>query len=548
MEIKSVAKFIKSVSKWNRRRLDRRHNQKVLLEPVNIPNDGKFVVLTTRHCLHVAYLIKDALERIGRTVSVITDEPANGFSKSFHFVICPQMFPKLPGQYVAFQMEQSVHHRWFTPQYFDILKKATAVLDYSVRNISFLEENGFSYNKIYYVPIDVRNRKSFGVCCDEKKYDVLFYGDASNERRKRFLGELSKEFDVKVVTNLFGEELHRELLSAKVVVNVHYYENALLETTRIYECLSLGVSVVSEESSNMGEYPHLLGRIHFTPIDNVVAMTAKVRQVLNGEVSTEYGINSANSVVGGNLFDYYFYRFLLAHDLMSFAEFVDQTEHQINLNFDVLCLGLPESIKRKESFDRDNSMGFGYFPGIRHGLGWVGCGLSYKYLANISKKRGLSTLAICEDDVFLKSGWMERFKNVRSYLNHRAQGWDLFCGLLTDFHAETSIRRIDCFLNENFIEVDKMTGMVFNIYGVRAFDKLMQWDENDRIVQSNTIDRYIESCGDLSIVTVFPFLVGHKDDLNSTLWGNAQNSHYNEMISRSERDLMSEMEKMKSEI
>ena len=74
--------------------------------------------------------------------------------------------------------------------------------------------------------------------------------------------------------------------------------------------------------------------------------------------------------------------------------------------------------------------------------------------------------------------------------------------------------------------------MVFNIYNYSVYSKIYSWDEDDRL-SHNTIDRYIEQHGGIQGVITSPFLVGHKEDLFSTLWG-TQNTMYKEMIARSQ--------------
>jgi hypothetical protein len=62
---------------------------------------------------------------------------------------------------------------------------------------------------------------------------------------------------------------------------------------------------------------------------------------------------------------------------------------------------------------------------------------------------------------------------------------------------------------------------------------MILWDESDRDVATNPIDRYLER-GKLTVVTSWPFLVGHKSHLRSTLW-NVDNEEMAPMIRRSER-------------
>jgi hypothetical protein len=80
-----------------------------------------------------------------------------------------------------------------------------------------------------------------------------------------------------------------------------------------------------------------------------------------------------------------------------------------------------------------------------------------------------------------------------------------------------------------------MTGTVFNIYSQNALRLLADWtyvgpDE------TLTIDRYLEARANLRVVTAFPFVAGHKDELISTLWG-FRNSSYRDWIATSQRQL-----------
>lgn len=66
-----------------------------------------------------------------------------------------------------------------------------------------------------------------------------------------------------------------------MVVNLHYYEGALLETTRIYECLSLGVPLVSETSVDRAEHAALDGAVRFVPVGDLPALLQALDEVLN---------------------------------------------------------------------------------------------------------------------------------------------------------------------------------------------------------------------------------------------------------------------------
>ena len=77
--------------------------------------------------------------------------------------------------------------------------------------------------------------------------------------------------------------------------------------------------------------------------------------------------------------------------------------------------------------------------------------------------------------------------------------------------------------------------MVFNLYDKSVFKTISEWDYMNRDLRTNAIDRYLEK-DKMRVLTTLPFLVGHKEDLDSTLW-NGKNSIYNPGILSSSKRL-----------
>lgn len=497
---------------------------------------GPIVVLTTRHCEYIAREIRDALGRVGINSEIIFERPEAGYADVPHFVICPQFFPVLPGFYVAFQMEQSVSSRWFTDEYLRMLENSFAIFDYSMTNIDFLKSKGLSLKQIYYVPVGpLPGLLTDPVQVEESgEYDVVFYGDANNERRQEYLRELRKRFRVKVVSELFGEDLYRILAGARLIVNIHYYAGALLETTRIWECLSLGKLVVSERSSDMEDHADLDGIVDFVEIDDIQAMVDRVGYWLENDAQRRQRIeNNLQKITGGlNRFDYFFFRFLLATDNIGFEEFWREAGSKYRLAGDRLCLNLPEYTDRSRDFRADDRYGFELLPGLRHSKGWLGCAMSYKYMIRLAREHGLERVTICEDDVEFPGDFDEAMASVDVYLAERRGDWDIFSGLMADLHKDASILAVDQHDGRSFVTTDRLISTVMNIYNRTVFDTIVEWDEGNRNVETNTIDRYLEKNSKLKIVVSDPFLVGHKEEQHSTIWG-FQNTQYADLIAAS---------------
>ncbi|WP_440973086.1 GT99 family glycosyltransferase N-terminal domain-containing protein [Pseudomonas koreensis] len=490
-------------------------------------------ILTTKHCIYVAELIKRNLEKAGFPADIIFEAPSTGFDSTLHFVICPQIFTTLPGTYIAFQMEQSVSSRWFEDSYLRTLENAYAIFDYSSINVQFLQDKGLSFKQIYYTPISyISDYAAPGSV--EKEYDILFYGDANNERRQEYLAALKKKYKTKVISNIFGSTLYKEIAKAKLVVNIHYYEGALLETTRIYECLSRDALIISESSSDIDDHKSLENIVDFTKIGDIQEMMERVDFWLSDDALREKKIAQNRKALrdGPDEFEYYFQRFLLATDHISFDKFYDIAGRNIQFKTEYVCLGLPESTERRKDFEQDNKVGFQYFPGLRHSAGWIGCGLSYKFILRKAYEQNFKNITVCEDDVEFLDGWKAKFDQIHEHLESKEKGWDIFSGLIANLHAETSIKEIEAFEDYELIHINKMTSTVLNTYNASVFPKVMKWDENFRDPYKNTIDRFIESQSNIDVITTAPFLVGHKEELMSTLWG-FKNTQYTDMINAS---------------
>jgi hypothetical protein len=85
--------------------------------------------------------------------------------------------------------------------------------------------------------------------------------------------------------------------------------------------------------------------------------------------------------------------------------------------------------------------------------------------------------------------------------------------------------------DEQMVYLDRMISMVFNLYNPKSLELIANWNEIDHDTETNAIDRYLENKS-LRVLTTAPFLVGHKEDLQSTIWGK-QNTIYSALIEKS---------------
>ncbi|EPY7158514.1 hypothetical protein MXF23_02465 [Klebsiella quasipneumoniae] len=517
---------------------------------------GTVRILATQHTLFVAHLIEKNLLDCGIKGHVSTAYSVEQDMGQMHIVVCPQMFKQLPRNYIAFQMEQSVNSRWFTDEYFSRLNNAVAIFDYSLKNIEYLLDKGIPYQKLFYMPISSfpdypAHLADNGYVLDDQKgdihADVLFYGDPNCERRKAYLQELKKHFNVTVASEVFGDKLTRMVKNAKVVVNIHYYENALLETTRLYETISLGTPVVSESSSDIVEHEDLQDVIDFCPIGDIPAIVEKIQNLLSDkEYYNERKEKIKHFTNVDNKNNYYLRRYLLSIDKLNFPQYKSIFSFEQFQTGDVprLCLSLSETPVRRKAFFASPSHGFQFFEGIRYRIGWIGCGMSYKYMLSGMLASKAEMGIICEDDVIFPVDYDNKLNKIINHLQSTEAKWHIFAGIIAHLHEDTKVLDVKVIDGIEYIYIDKMTSMVMNIYSRRGMDLISQWDEKNIDAETNTIDRYVESAQDLVVVTTLPFLVGYAEEQQSTLWG-FENSQYTSLIKASEKLLAEKVAEFK---
>lgn len=273
---------------FNRKRLHARKRRAMLLMSKDlIPEYLPFKmgvevnILSPVHTIYIARQLVLAFGASGKSVQISIVEPDSGWGDGAWVVICPQAYESLPPKYVAYQLEQSGTSKHFTEKYLNRLRQAVAVWDYSSQNVDFLIENGVDAKRIKHVPI-IYTLDPKPVVRTDYEFDVVFYGDVNNERRKFILARLGEKFKLKIVSGVYGDELYEQLKRARCVVNIHYYDDALLETTRVYECLSMNLCVVSERARDQVEHGELDGVVDFVDVGDVQGIVDAVADLVAG--------------------------------------------------------------------------------------------------------------------------------------------------------------------------------------------------------------------------------------------------------------------------
>ena len=493
--------------------------------------------------MYVAKLIEHHLSRHGwKTETILNKDTPQDFSHDYYFVLTPtdSTYARLPPneKRISFQMEQTVSDRWFTEQYIDILRESRCVLDYSTANLPCLQNLGIQYPVVYHLPLGGLPSYADGCLASSREYDILFYGDyLKSSRRRRLLAALKERFNVLTVVDVYGQEMKEMIKAARIVINLHFYEGmGMLESTRIYECLSLGTAVVSESPLDRAEYPELEGVVRYFEPESIDEMLAVVQDSLACPVASE-DIEKAVRI-SAKRFSFMFDRMLIAENFLSEKSAYDLEIVEPNSS-EIVAVSMPETVDRRRDLMKDMvdfPFPFRVFDGIRRRPGPIGCGLSHSVLAHRALAKGLKRLTIMEDDVVFPHDFSRKWPSVVRFLDLRSGEWDIFAGVVAELRQNTSVLWAVEFEGLIYAAIDEMVSTVFNVYSDRGLRILASWkSETAEGIMAN-IDQHIRRQERLRVVVTYPYLVEHRKEALSTI-ETTHNDVYWKMIAKSQETL-----------
>lgn len=191
---------------------------------------------------YISHALRHMLNEKNVECEIITN--INRANPELHIIPFAQTVSAFPPNYIIYQLEQKDISKWIDARYEQAILGSRITWDYSESNIAKFPEH--VQKKMVFFPIPLVPITLSHVT---PKSDVLFYG-SMNPSRQQKLHQLQQilqpEYRVRIITSSFGEALFREIMQAKIVVNIHYYSNAILETYRICEVLACNRIVVSE--------------------------------------------------------------------------------------------------------------------------------------------------------------------------------------------------------------------------------------------------------------------------------------------------------------
>ena len=222
----------------------------------------KTIVIVVVH--QMIYITKIIAKILGPHFNVLTIDNTlfnSQFEKFKHadmfvvyciFRIDPNLISKMNKRLIIYQLEQHVNKKisrhydrmLADGSFFAFYNTTLLNLEYCQQNMDVMSALFGIQTRMLPIPIDLLCKS---ISTKNKVTDILFVG-CMNDRRMSILHDLSKSFTVNCITkSVFDVDLIPYFSQCKLLLNIHYYENAILERVRINEALHHGMVVVSEK-------------------------------------------------------------------------------------------------------------------------------------------------------------------------------------------------------------------------------------------------------------------------------------------------------------
>jgi hypothetical protein len=253
-------------------------------------------ILTTKYLSDSANYLKILLSKIGIYSKIIfkLNNLCKFYDNLYIFITMKNNdfnISMTPKNYIFWQIEQSCNKLLdnFENNYFLAMMNSIQIYDIGYKNLLYyrdiIPENKVKINQLPYANI---NNNSF----IKKDIDLFFFGNYSKEREKKIkaIKKNLPEYKVIYKWKIFGVDRDNMISRSKFVLNLHYYENAVLEGDRINICVNNNTFVISEnvknESYNISLYKNFVFFIDEinNNLNNVGNCIAQIKNIIKKNI------------------------------------------------------------------------------------------------------------------------------------------------------------------------------------------------------------------------------------------------------------------------
>ena len=252
-----------------------------------------YITIVKINCMiYIMNIIKEELVKMGWECSLIELNDVNYYIDSnnpyhyFLFLIPLQITDKVIDykRYILYQLEQNINneisvHYEQVNNLQKIYDNAVLLIDYCDTNINVTKNYYSNVFKLMNIPAKINNHY---------EYDIIFIG-CVNERRENILNQLKLKYKVLIVENIYGEDLKTLCNKSNICLNIHFYENAILERVRLNEMMEYGIKIISEfpckEDMDICKYYDSINFVEMIDVSNLDVLFETIEKIKDKKVT-----------------------------------------------------------------------------------------------------------------------------------------------------------------------------------------------------------------------------------------------------------------------
>lgn len=222
-------------------------------------------IISCKYGYYLSNVLKYILVKEGYKVNI--QEFINLTSEDLHIILFSQKIKKYPKNYIIYNLEQKDISKWIDKKFELSILFSKRSWDYNQLNI--LKFDNLLKKKLTYFQLPCIDYSLIDYSeSPVTSFDILFYG-TMNKKRENILNfirsKLDYKYKIKIINNKFGKSLFDYIRKCKIVLNISFYNNALLECYRINEVQSCKKLVISlyENKEDMIHYNYYKSSIIF---------------------------------------------------------------------------------------------------------------------------------------------------------------------------------------------------------------------------------------------------------------------------------------------
>ena len=273
IELKSLKKYFEIYVGFDQINLSDREKSYLELcsQPYSQLQIKKIIIVLSKYIESIGYFFKLIFESRGYECEYINslsllDCIGSTPDQIYIIIYSNQTHLGTPSRFIYYQVEQPssifLSNHQLLKKTIYMMTKAEQVWEYSIGTRKIYSK--YCENKLKWVPMPYYYIENFKLKLNQTQidlvsyeydlceYDIFFYGHP-NERRKKILDKLSKYFKIKIGFGIYADEKIKYINKSKIIINLHFYRDAGLETCRINEILNYNKLIISEKSQQDNE-------------------------------------------------------------------------------------------------------------------------------------------------------------------------------------------------------------------------------------------------------------------------------------------------------